>query len=1223
VPAHIDLPELRAALLDRLEPLAENLLGQHNRARSRRTQWRWGNQGSFSLEIAGRKRGAWYDHEAAQGGGPIELIQHVLRRSRDESITWGADFTGLSRVDRPEHHAEAEQRRQERERKRSEREAEAAADEQRRIGDAQHVWSRVVTPAYTIADRYLVETRGIPRPADGWPEAVQFLPDRTVTRREEAPDGKELRRTVATAGALVLSATLPDGTVRGLQRIYLTADADNLRRSDGGKVKLTLGVLEDAVARLPGPPDGPLLVAEGPETGLSVWAASGYETHVALGSLGNLRPQLGRSIVLCRDDDPQHSPADKALMRTLTAWREAGVDLVVAQPWPDRRGDKSDFNDVLRASGVDAVRDRIMVALDPGPQAPRRLPVEAGRRVVAEAVAAFFEAAEAWGKHQDAAALPDEKDDIRFSEIPSAEEDGYEVDPDDAPSPDDPPPIHLVQIDTGGGKSDAARIAAARFLTGLRQRGDKRTVAMAVPTHTLGAEQAQRFEQLSEVRAAGLRCRIWRGRRADNPDAPGETMCRNLDLVREVQALKLDVRKRACAICPHREDCAYLGQRKQRADLWLVAHQIVFEAKPRALGDIAAVIIDENPLTAALEGIDRAITLPLGPFIRIDDAGSPLATDQLLFLRRLALDVLTGLPDGPLPRDAFRDAGFLPTSAQEARALEWQTRIDVELSPNMTPAARREALGAAARNADLGRRVMFWTALHTLLQPGAPAQSGWGSLSTEDDKDGHPVRLLTLKGRREVGKRWRVPTLHLDATARPELLRHVWPDMRQTADVRLLAPHQRIFQTGDCAFALSRLDVEAARSDDERLHRQRNLRDLHAIICRTARHYRGRVLVVAQARIEEALQAAGNLPGNIEWGHHNGVRGRDVWGPNGKDGGVSLLIVVGRTMPPSTTIARMGEALTGQAMPAQQYERGTAWRELADSTTQRCEAMRYPDPVGEALRWQACEAEVMQIIGRARGVNRGLDNPVDVLVLTDTPLPFPVTLIPAATLDPSPDDLMLAAGGVVLTNCTDAATAYPGLWRTREAAKKALQRSPDKSATCRVRLGTIPYEDISLIRECPQPLRAVEYQRAGAGRSVARAFYDPALVTDPVAWLFEKLGELADWDTDAALPEAGGPEEPERTPPEAGLTKPEEVAAVAIMPAAADGVAKEVADGYGDLLTSRELFRGAAAPSQIRPMGLRIGRVSLSTVGDPDRLPKASATLFSSYQSALFLALMM
>ena len=131
---------------------------------------------------------------------------------------------------------------------------------------------------------------------------------------------------------------------------------------------------------------------------------------------------------------------------------------------------------------------------------------------MAGAVTAFFEAAEAWGKRQDAAALPDEKDGIRFSEIPPAEEDDDEPVPVSAPN-EDPPPIHLVQIDTRGGKSDAARIAAARFLAGLRQRGDKRTVAMAVPTHTLGAEQAQRFEQLPEVQAAGLRCRIWRSAR--------------------------------------------------------------------------------------------------------------------------------------------------------------------------------------------------------------------------------------------------------------------------------------------------------------------------------------------------------------------------------------------------------------------------------------------------------------------------------------------------------------------------------------------------------------------------------------------------------------------------------------------------------------------------------------------------------------------------------------
>lgn len=381
--------------------------------------------------------------------------------------------------------------------------------------------------------------------------------------------------------------------------------------------------------------------------------------------------------------------------------------------------------------------------------------------------------------------------------------------------------MHLVRIDTGGGKSDAARIRGP--VPGNPSRARRQAhLAMAVPTHSLSVEQALRFEALPEVKAAGLRCRVWRGRRAENPDDPGHTMCRNLDLVREVQALKLDVHKRACAICPHRDGCAYLAQNQQCAELWLVAHQMLFEAKPRAIGDLVAVMIDENPLQAALEGIERAITLPLATLARIDrieGSGGSLATDRLLYLRGLALQVLHELPDGPLPKDPFITAGLIPNSAQEARRLEWQTHVDVELSPDMTPEARREALRAAGRNADLGRRVMFWTAIGALLDPGGPSQSGWASIATEDDENGTPVRFLILKGRRDVGRRWQAPTLHLDATGRSELLRYIWPSVKQSAYVRLQAPYQRIVQTGDQAFALSRLDVEGvvSRCDGSKL----------------------------------------------------------------------------------------------------------------------------------------------------------------------------------------------------------------------------------------------------------------------------------------------------------------------------------------------------------------------------------------------------------------------
>ena len=1079
----IDYDDVREALRERIETLAETLLGQHNKALSSRTTRRWGGKGSLSLVLSGSKRGAWRSHESDESGGPIELVSYARRCGFDEAVAWGAHWAGVAPandVDQAQHQAQDEQRRRDREQRQAQREAEEAADRRDRIARAQRLLRRTVPIDGTVAEAYLQGTRRIPRPAAGWPACLRLLPDRTVTLIEEGPDGEELRRVLDTAGALVMVATLPDGTVTACQRVYLTPEAGNLRRDDGTKIKLTLGALDGTAARLPGPDGGPLLLAEGPETGLSAWIATGHATHVALGSMANHRPPAGRRVVVARDDDAPHSAADKALGKLVAAWRTAGVDLVVATPWLARKGDKSDLNDTLQAGGVAAVRARIAAALDPGIRAPRRLPVDEGRRVLGEAVAAFFAEASAWGERLS--------DDERQDPPPAAGEDAYganwtggddtgpaEGEAEPATGPDNAaPPVHLVQVDTGGGKSDLTRQGAARMLAAMREAGDKRTIAMMVPTHDLGAEQLARFEALPEVVAAGLTARIWRGRRADDPASPGQKMCRNYDLFREVQALKLDAEKQVCGICPHGPkqagDCAYLAQRKLRADLWFAAHNMIFEAKPKALGKPAAVIVDESPLGAALEGVERdkqhpgrsSITLPLDVLARpdrVEGSDSMLTTDRLLYLRRLVLDVLRPMTDGPLPRGAFDYAGLTAATAREAQRLEWRTLIEVELSAAMKPAERREALAKASRNGDLGRRVMLWGALAALLADDGPEQSGWASICTDAERrgpDGAAVRYLELKGRRAIGKAWHVPTLALDATARPELLRYLWPDLRAAADVRLQAPHQTIRQTTDADQGLSRIDVDGARDDAERRHRARRLRDLHAIVCREGRRCApGQVLVVAQERIEEGLRALGNIPRNVVLAHHNAVRGLDRWG------GARAVVVIGRTLPPSTTIARMTEALTGVAQQSADYERGEVARELADGTMQGAEWWRCRDPIAEALRWQTCEAEVAQIIGRARGVNRTAGDPVDVLVLSDLALPLPVVPVALADLAPSAADLMLAAGGVALENASDVAAAYPGLWRNRETAKSALRKG---------QMGENPYNSI-FIREITHLVR--------------------------------------------------------------------------------------------------------------------------------------------------------
>ena len=76
--------------------------------------------------------------------------------------------------------------------------------------------------------------------------------------------------------------------------------------------------------------------------------------------------------------------------------------------------------------------------------------------------------------------------------------------------------------------------------------------------------------------------------------------------------------------------------------------------------------------------------------------------------------------------------------------------------------------------------------------------------------------------------------------------------------------------------------------------------------------------------------------------------------------------------------------------------------------------MRHPDPIAEKIRNRICEAEVMQAIGRGRGVNRTADRPLEVIVLSDAVLPVPVDRFASQdeVLRTSANDEMLALGGV-------------------------------------------------------------------------------------------------------------------------------------------------------------------------------------------------------------------
>jgi putative DNA primase/helicase len=762
----------------------------------------------------------------------------------------------------------------------------------------------------------------------------------------------------------------------------------------------------------------------------------------------------GRRVVLCRDDDKRTSPAAKVGKTAIRAMRAAGVDVVDAFPWGTRRADKSDFNDLAQESGLDAVRQRInLAAIDRSSIGQILVPVEEARKRIDRRVSEFFDLASEWRKGET-------------------------------------PPVHALGVTVGAGKTEAALRHSLRLLEQLRDDGDGRAIVVAVPEHRLSAEIARRFNALAREQGAGLRAQVWRGREAERPGGGADArMCGDIGTVREALPLAVDVDKEVCRVCRLSRNCAYVAQRAADADLWIVAHNLIFQAPPPPVSrrGVAALIIDESPWQAGLVGIEgHGVEIPLDALERgvMPAPRDKYAGARLVKTRQRLATALRAAPDGPVRRADLDAAGFDNETGLDARRLEWRRKVD-------TGRWRRRLA-----NKTLGPMTNLWRAVAALMADDGPALSGW--LTLDRNRDG--ARVVRVTGRAEVGKAWRVPTLLVDAVLDIELVRPYWPHIEGKGQFNVQAPHQVIRQATGKSFSKAALAPPKSQGGDDK-PRAKARRNIAAVILKRARELGGRALVVSNKATIEAMQ----FPPGVDVAWFNAVAGRDQWKR------VRLVVILGRPMPPPRAVERIAAALTGAAPVRVEgwYERGDAFRLRRDGAGARrvfAESDRHPDRMVERVRTRICGGEIIQAIGRGRGVNRTPQTPLEVLVLGDVVLPVAVDqFLPDEALNPTPIDLMLAEGGVAFESGASAAIAYPKLWPTRSAAKKALQRA---------NRGTFSYKNVP-IRKCP----LVRFQRVGPKLHVERAVHDPRLVPRPRAAIEAMLGSLAMFELIEGEPE--------------------------------------------------------------------------------------------------------
>jgi putative DNA primase/helicase len=437
-----------------------------------------------------------------------------------------------------------------------------------------------------------------------------------------------------------------------------------------------------------------------------------------------------------------------------------------------------------------------------------------------------------------------------------------------------------------------------------------------------------------------------------------------------------------------------------------------------------------------------------------------------------------------LERARLRDPGLLPGMDAATRARKIAKVLPVRGVPWAPP----------------GRAAALWTILaHALDNQHDAAGVDVVNQLTENGS----LRALKLRWRAPIRSGWiaGIPVLHLDATARPELVSPYLPTLSIAEPLRAATPHVRVRQVLGSPTSAKALTPGEEAPDREHRTGRRHRRDLVTYLRTRAKELRrseGKdLLVIGQKAAIDALRAE-QLPARIDSVHFNALSGIDRWG------GVAGMIVLGRTLPAPASVETLAIALTGRTpqreASASEWWYGSVERHirLGNHRSHAVQGEAHDDPVAEAIRWSICEGELIQAIGRGRGVNRSAADPLQIDLLTDVVLPVTVDeLLDWQDLVPARRDVM-ASRGVLLDNAADMARCFPDLWESADAARQDRRRSV-----------TNGYYRSLYNSQMSHSSALVIYQPEGAGQKPRRAAFDLSLISDPEPWLAERLGSLA------------------------------------------------------------------------------------------------------------------
>ena len=307
--------------------------------------------------------------------------------------------------------------------------------------------------------------------------------------------------------------------------------------------------------------------------------------------------------------------------------------------------------------------------------------------------------------------------------------------------------------------------------------------------------------------------------------------------------------------------------------------------------------------------------------------------------------------------------------------------------------------------------------------------------------------------------------LHIDATLRAELCRSVLHEL-EVQEIDAATPNVSVSLVIG-SFGKGQLCVTSGLNPQEAQRRRSRLAEAVDYVRWHARRVApGRVLVVTYKDIEKAFRSIRE----VETAHFNAIAGLDAYPRRSAARGHR------RSLPSDAALAPLSGALF-RHLPAGGYVTEMRGVRMRDGSSRAVRGRVHADDKAELLRAAICDDEVIQAIGRGRGVNRTADDPLEVHVLADVALPLVHDEIIAwGAVAPDIVQRMLLVG-VAVDSPADAARLHPTLFANEKQAQKAFERAGFK----RQNPMDNTYRGMSL--------KSAAYRRGGRGRSWQRAWW--------------------------------------------------------------------------------------------------------------------------------------